>query len=771
MPDRTATRTPAIISVVRATLVTLTLSCTAEPANPPAPAPVAPEAPLLPPPLAPLAPVARIEAADLWQDLLAQRPSALVVTDERLVVDLGRASARTELELVPVSPWRLAQEVGDVQAGLLVGAGGSLALPLDGDLAPALHPDVDGQPGLAMAITLQANRPGQTMTVLWNEVPLANLSVGESWERRTFSLPAATIKPGENRMRLHFAKPGAGGQATAAVQRVELGPRAPIVAGPGRAGAPYTVNTDDTGAVALAIAPGTALVYYVQPPRRGRLRLDVRGRGSLRVRVSTDADHREGRAPTPLLEEPLRPTGAQHELDLAGYGGVPLRLEIAVGGSGEEAGATLRSLQLIARRSTPVDHRSRQLRDLYIVAVEGARPDDLLGVLLRGPRFEAVERLTQSALVFERAYASAPWAVPSHSALLSAMTPPVHATVRGTFVADGQQLLPELLDRAGYHGVIVAANGDLDNERGLTQGFDISVALQRGKGEGNDAEAVIAAVLANRGDRAPRLVYADMVDPQAPYDPPRELLAGLLAPEGAPLPHLTHLWLGRVRTGAIVPDLAQRDYIRRLYRGELQRVDLALGTLLDALTADGTLDEAIVVLVGVHGEEFFEHGGVGHGVTLHDESLRVPLAIRAPALLAPGRVSVPVDLLDLAPTLADLLGLPFPGAWQGDTLVPVIDDPQPPPRLVVAYLGDGSRAAIVGDLKLILGSGRDSQRFYDLAADPGEQSDSLATGGIGLRIVRSALAWELAAAGQTWKRARWGTGANLRPAFAVDHGM
>ncbi len=747
----------------------LACGCAGEPAATPAPAsaPGVPDAPLL----TPLAPVARIEAADLWQDLIAQRPSALIVTDERLVVDLGRPASRAALELVPVSPWRLAQEVGDVAAGAVYGAGGSMALPLDGDLAPGLHPEVDAQPGLAMAITLQATRPGQVMTVLWNEVPLANLQIGESWERRTFSLPTALVRPGENRMRLHFAKPAATGQPTAMISRVEVGPRAPIIAGPARTGAPYTITSDDNGAPSLAIAPGTALVYYVQPPRRGRLRLDVRGRGSLRVRISADADHRDGRAPTPLLEEPLRPTGGQHELDLSGYGGVPLRLEIAVGGTGEEAGATLRSLQLIARRSTPVDHRRRTLRDLYIIAVEGARPDDLLGVLLRGPRFEAIERLTQSALVFDRAYASAPWAVPSHSALLSAMTPPVHATMRGTFVADGQQLLPELLDRAGYHGVLVAANGDLDAERGLTQGFDTTVALSRGKGEGNDAGAVMAAVLANRGARAPRLAYADMVDPQAPYDPPRDLLAGLLAPEGAPLPHLTHLWLGRVRTGAIVPDTAQREYIRRLYRGELQRVDLAVGSLLDALEADGTLAEAIVVLVGVHGEEFFEHGGVGHGVTLHEESLRVPLAIRAPALLAPGRVSVPIDLLDLAPTLADLLGLPFPAAWQGDTLVPVIDDPQPPPRLVVAYLGDGARAAIVGDLKLILGSGRDSQRFYDLAADPGELDNRVDTGGVALRIVRSALAWELAAPGQTWKRARWGTGANLRPAFATDHAM
>jgi hypothetical protein len=80
------------------------------------------------------------------------------------------------------------------------------------------------------------------------------------------------------------------------------------------------------------------------------------------------------------------------------------------------------------------------------------------------------------------------------------MTPPVHATVRGTYVAGGQQLLPELLDRAGYHGLVVAANADLSGDRGLTQGFDASVTLSRGTGAGNDAEAVIAAVLAGRGE-------------------------------------------------------------------------------------------------------------------------------------------------------------------------------------------------------------------------------------------------------------------------------
>jgi hypothetical protein len=129
-----------------------------------------------------------------------------------------------------------------------------------------------------------------------------------------------------------------------------------------------------------------------------------------------------------------------------------------------------------------------------------------------------------------------------------------------------------------------------------------------------------------------------------------------------------------------------------------------------------------------------------------------------------------VDLLDLAPTLADLVGAPAPDGWQGESLVPVIDDPQPPPRLVLAYMGDGSRAAIVGDHKLVLGPGV-LERFYDLSADPGEHQDRRAEGGVALRMVRTALCWQGRQQEESWKRARWGTGANLRPAFAMDLGM
>ena len=112
MARKTALRAGLVLAV--------NLACGADPPPPTAvePTPVAAR-------VAPLAPVARIETADLWQDLIAQRPSALIRSDDRLVIDLGRPHARALLELAPVSPWHLAEDVDEARVGLLHGAGGS----------------------------------------------------------------------------------------------------------------------------------------------------------------------------------------------------------------------------------------------------------------------------------------------------------------------------------------------------------------------------------------------------------------------------------------------------------------------------------------------------------------------------------------------------------------------------------------------------------------------------------------------------------------------
>ena len=773
-----------------------------------------------------LAPVAKVQTTDAWLDLIAQRPSAVIFREGRLWIDLGHPSALKHVQLAAgSSPWRLAQDVDDRRAAIVLGHGGALDVPLDGPLSPKLHPDTPWTPtpgaptpetppppttGLAIAITLKALAPDQSVTVLWEERPLANLRVGTEWERRTLSLPNELLVTGENRLRLHFRNiapltadggasakggepvPPAGGatgvaeepvMVAAAIESVEVGPLEII-----RAGGPDAKLNDyefrSVGdEVDFELPADRSMVYYLVPPRRARLRFTASGRGSLSIRASTDADHRHGRAPTELLQQALRPDGRNASVDLSGYGELPLRLEVEVRSTrarqpGEPpAGARFSGLDIVANRAIPVDRRDRTLRDVYILALEGVRPDDLidgaLGAFSKGPRYETFERFLAESLVFERAYALGPAAVPSHASMLTSVVPLGHLTARGTYVAEGQTTLAEALDRAGYFNSNISANASFEPTRGLTQGFADHVVLERSNTRGNDAQKVVLEMLDEIVQRPrPRSIYAVLNDAQAPYDPPSEMLTDVIPPPDAPAQHRTHMWVGRVRTQTIIPDRAQIEYVRRLYRGELQVIDQALSVLLAALAEAEELDEAVIMIVGIHGEEFLEHAGAGHGITFFEESIHVPLAIRAPKLLAPGRVEVPIDLLDLAPTLVDLLGLAYEPSWQGESLVPLIDDPTPPPRLVVAYQGDGSRAAIVGDYKFVLGpgQGRESQHFYDLNADPSELADIVVDGGVALRLVRTALAWELPEQPR-WSRARWGTGANLRPAFALDHGL
>jgi hypothetical protein len=113
--------------------------------------------------------------------------------------------------------------------------------------------------------------------------------------------------------------------------------------------------------------------------------------------------------------------------------------------------------------------------------------------------------------------------------------------------------------------------------------------------------------------------------------------------------------------GALLRTLGDRDleHAFALYEGEVGWVDDHLGTILRALDRTGMASTTLVIVVADHGEEFFEHDGLGHRRTLYDEVVRVPMALRLPGVLPAGRtVTGPVSLTDLVPTVLDVLGLP-----------------------------------------------------------------------------------------------------------------
>ena len=523
----------------------------------------------------PPAPVASVAGTDLWVDLIAQRPSATVTRMGALEIDLGSRTASKHLSLGTRTAWRLRETVDDKLAGIVVGRSASLEIPLDGPLSPKANPTVDEVPGLAMAIEVKPLVAKQSMTVLLNERPLANLTLADGWGRRTFSLPEDGIHPGENRVRLFFLNVDADNdEVAAAVARVVVGPHERIKSPPPGAerrdaitvSAPRDDPEDrlsvrgsrDTGG--LVLAEGTGLAYYLVPPPRARLSLTAAGQGALSVSVSTDADHEAGKAPTRLVDEPLRGSGQEVRADLSGWGDTPIRLEIAVRGAGAQG--TLSSARIDVPRSIPVDRRARSPRDLFIVTVEGMRADALK--VGRRPSLPNLEAFLGESLVFDRAYAPSPAAVPSHAAWLTSVAPPRHLTVRGTFVAGNQVLLPEALERGGYVRVQSTANTDVNESRGLLQGIDAHGVLADVV-DAPRATAVLSDAIERLQGKAGRwYMHVNVNDPQAPYEPPRELVRETTPPAGAPLPHLTHIWVGRVRLGKTEPTNEDLAYMRRL---------------------------------------------------------------------------------------------------------------------------------------------------------------------------------------------------------------
>lgn len=172
--------------------------------------------------------------------------------------------------------------------------------------------------------------------------------------------------------------------------------------------------------------------------------------------------------------------------------------------------------------------------------------------------------------------------------------------------------------------------------------------------------------------------------------------------------------------------------VRDLYDNGIRATDMALKWFFELLRQHGLYDDAIVVVLSDHGEEFLDHGRFGHGATVYEELAHVPLLLRLPGARHRGRiVTEPVALLDLAPTLLELAGAPVPDSFRGRSLVPLLEGRSPAaPESRAFLLHDPTVPEVRGLLrdgwKLIdLPDAR--KELYDLDTDPAERHDEAAT--------------------------------------------
>jgi len=177
----------------------------------------------------------------------------------------------------------------------------------------------------------------------------------------------------------------------------------------------------------------------------------------------------------------------------------------------------------------------------------------------------------------------------------------------------------------------------------------------------------------------PALLWVHYMDPHGTHQPRRELIAG---PPPLDFMEKQDEILYRHEVDGITPPPERLDALWQLYDAEIAGVDLEVGRLLQAWRARRGTD-GVIVFVADHGEELFDHDNFnGHGDSVFDSVLRVPLIVAAPGAVAPGQVCESVvELEDIAPTIVQLLGQPPVGTHEGVSLLPAVAPGGPPPEL------------------------------------------------------------------------------------------
>jgi arylsulfatase A-like enzyme len=535
---------------------------------------------------------------------------------------------------------------------------------------------------------------------------------------------------GQNELMLRFdrKRPGHDGRAAAlAVDYVRVVPNG---AETGSAASTYTAlrGADPAGGEDhLVLRSGESLTYHLAIPAGavllGRTRAaGVGARGKLEVRVRADGE--------PEQDLPSFAAGAEGgplRVDLSDFAGRAAAITF-----GAQGDLLISRCRIAAEPAEPSGASGRvEAENLVIVLIDTLRADHLK-LYNRATRVQTdyLDRLGAEAMTFERAWAQENWTKPSVATLLSGLYPETHRTKNDKHKLPSSVVLASEHFRAlGFATAGFVANGYISHKFGFREGWDVWRNYVR-EGKANRAKFVTddaVAWLDRRPRDKPFFLYVHTIDPHVPYIPPRKYTE-LYDPEpykGVVQARSTAKLLERVKTGAARLSDRDKRHLEALYDGEITYHDDEIARLHEALDKHGLLEDTLIVVTSDHGEEFFEHGSVGHGHSVYEELLHVPLVFRLPGAEAgqAARCDAEVGLIDVLPTACEILGVECPPGMEGRSLVPLLEGACRDrwPQVTFADFLDGQRSARSGRFKLIYRGL--AKTLFDLDADPDETRD------------------------------------------------
>jgi len=706
-------------------------------------------------------------------DLYANRVHALVYRDvglhaERLVVDAGGLDFLKYVDGGWKTSWLLGTKDEGHPAALVAGLSAMAFLPWDGG------------GDAVFSVTMRALAPAQRVSLFVNEKPLSTLEVDKASKRYDVTIPAALLHSGDNRIRLTFkgAADVAGGKRAAAavtslaLASAELGP-------PKDAGtlAPLAAREVDLGGVRRrALVPGGAgsrLSFYLQLPAGAQLAVAYGASapgGTVTARVAVDGK------PVRTVHEGNIGAGWTDALaDLGAAGGQAARIDLfAQGTKGDFAWGEPR---IVVKAPAPVAAPTPQPKfdHIFVWMVDTLRADKVHAfnpkTRVLTPNYDA---FAADATRFEWAQVPGTWSLPSHASLLTGVYPTVHrATAHEARLSKDVPFIAEDMKKAGFKTAMFSSNGYVSSKWGFDRGWDVNRNfIRESLPNGSEylwktAKAWLTPIVAKR-----EFAYLATIEPHVAYTPRKEFLAKYWdKPYVGPLkPVQTGVQLGLVKVGKLKLSDNDKKYLEALHDGEISQSDAAFAGFIADLKKLDLYDKSALVVVSDHGDQFYEHGSVGHGDTVYQELVHVPLMIRAPGVFPAGHVvHADVEVMDLYATLLDLAGLKPTAAAEGTSLVPLArDEVGQTPRAALTVDGQVSRGLKVQRYRMVhRGPGR--IELYDEYDDPREQKDVAADHPIALRGMRGVLGL-LYAYETTWSKTRWGTAANVTEAFYSSAG-
>ena len=555
----------------------------------------------------------------------------------------------------------------------------------------------------------------------------ARVSRGDGFREIVIPISEADIRSGENSVMLRATKTAqVRGKARSFAMDWLLfePPSTEGTAPPGRI-AVEQVSVGGVGRRAIVLAPGAQVDWFVEVPEDGTLvfgsGLSSRGAGVLALQIDSDGSA----GSTQRLD-----AGASwndQQVSLKGVAGKIARLRFRNEGATEIALSDVR----VARRAGTVVTIDEPARNVVVLLIDTLRASKVQAYYPKTRvKTPTIDAFASGGTLFERSQSPENWTKPAVASVLTSLHPATHKTKQdASKLPKSALMLSEVYQKAGFETASFIANGYVSNAFGFDQGWDHYTNYIREARNTNASNVFGEAegwIEKNKDGRF--FVYIQTIDPHVPYDPPAKFLE-MYDPQpynGQVRNRRTHLMLDDAKKNPKKYTFTKRDKerIEALHDGEISYHDEYFGKFLAKLRELGLDENTIIVVTSDHGEEFQEHGSWGHGHSVYQELLGVPLMFRWPGVIpANARIGPVVSTLDIGPTVLEATGVPIPEEFEGRSLLGFMRGDWPAgPYVAFSDFLEHRRVIRGGDWKMII-RGNLSQVIFDLGNDYWEQKE------------------------------------------------